>query len=96
MPVRTGGDIPDPIDTETEYMGKILVPNTVGDRGPSGERKLSSAEKKRLGLLTGQDEDVYAERQPGFMGGVDTNFPDPALAKWNLDDPETEGREYVE
>ena len=94
MPVRTGGDIPDPINTETEYAGKVPMPNTIGDRGPT-TRKLSSAEKKRLGLLTGQDEDEYAERQTGFMGGVDSNFPDPALAKWDLD-PDTTDIEYME
>lgn len=94
MPVRTGGDMPDPIDTETEYAGKILVPNTVGDLGPAG-RKLSSAEKKRLGLLTGQDVDPYAERQDAFMGGVDSNFIDPSLTP-EMIEPETEGRTYVE
>jgi hypothetical protein len=94
MPVRTGGDLPDPINTETEYKGKMPIPNTVGDRGPDG-RKLSSAEVKRLGLLTGQTEDEYAPRQEAFMGGVDDNFPDPALDKYTLP-PETDGREYVE
>jgi hypothetical protein len=88
-------DMPDPINTETEFMGIVPMPNTVGDLGPD-TRKLSSAERKRLGLLTGQEEDPYAVRQPGFMGGVDTNFPDPALAKWHLDDPDIDGREYVE
>lgn len=97
MPVRTGGDIPDPINTETEYKGKMPVPNTVGDLGPN-DRKLSPAEKKRLGLLTGQDEDPYAERQPGFMAGVDSNFTDPEIERKHpfYLDPVTEGREYVE
>ena len=75
MPVRTGGDLPDPINTETEYMGRVPMPNTVGYRGPEN-RELDSAEKKRLGLLTGQDEDEFAAREPGFMGGVDSNYPD--------------------
>lgn len=75
MPVRTGGDLPDPINTETEYKGKVPMPNTVGDLGPE-TRILSPEEKKRLGLLTGQDEDPYAERETGFMGGVDSRYPD--------------------
>lgn len=74
MPTRTGGDLPDPINTETEYMGKTPMPNTVGDLGPN-LRKLSSAEKLRLGYLTGQEEDPEAPREPGFMGGVDSRFP---------------------
>lgn len=75
MPVRTGGDLPDPINTETEFKGKVPIPNTVGDLGPEG-RTLEPHEKKRLGLLTGQDEDPYAPRESGFMGGVDSNFPE--------------------
>lgn len=75
MPVRVGGDLPDPINTETEYMGKVPMPNTVGDRGPE-ERDLEPHEKLRLQRLTGQDEDVNAPREPGFMGGVDSRYPE--------------------
>lgn len=74
MPMRTGGDLPDPINTETEYMGKVPMPNTVGDLGP-GDRDLESHEKLRLIRLTGQDQDPHAPREPGFMGGVDSRYP---------------------
>lgn len=76
MPVRTGGDLPDPINSETEFKGLVPIPNTVGSRGPLGERELSPAEIKRLGLLTGQEEDEFAPREPGFMGGVDSKYPE--------------------
>lgn len=75
MPVRTGGDLPDPINTETEYAGKVPMPNTVGDLGPN-VRDLEPHEKLRLIRLTGQDEDPYAPREPGFMGGVDSRYPE--------------------
>lgn len=75
MPVRTGGDLPDPINTETEYAGKVPMPNTVGDLGPN-DRELEPHEKLRLLRLTGQDEDPYAPREPGTMGGVDSRFPE--------------------
>lgn len=75
MPIRTGGDLPDPINTETEYAGRVPTINTVGDLGPN-ERKLSSSEKLRLGYLTGQDEDPDAPRETSFMGGVDSRYPD--------------------
>lgn len=75
MPIRTGGDLPDPINTETEYAGRVPTTNTVGDLGPN-ERKLSSSEKLRLGYLTGQDEDPDAPRETSFMGGVDSRYPD--------------------
>lgn len=82
MPVRTGGDLPDPINTETEYAGIVPMPNTVGDLGPN-ERLLSPSEKLRLGYLTGQDEDPTALREPGFMGGVDSRHPDhPELQEY--------------
>lgn len=74
MPVRTGGDMPDPINTETEYAGKVPTTNSVGDLGPN-ERKLSSSEQLRLGYLTGQTEDPDAPAKPGFMGGVDPDYP---------------------
>lgn len=66
---------PDPINTETEYAGRVPMPNTVGDLGPEG-RDLEPHEKLRLGRLTGQTEDPEAEREPGFMGGVDSNYPE--------------------
>jgi hypothetical protein len=75
MPVRTGGDLPDPIHTETEYAGKVPMPNTVGDLGPN-ERKLSPDERVRLMRLTGQDEDPTAPRETGFMYGVDSRYPE--------------------
>lgn len=75
MPVRTGGDLPDPINTETEYAGKVPMPNTVGYRGPEG-RQLEPHERLRLGYLTGQDEDEFAPRETGMMGGVDSKFPE--------------------
>lgn len=75
MPSLVGGDIPDPINTETEYAGKVPTTNSVGDLGPEG-RRLESHEKLRLGYLTGQDKDPDAPIQPGFMGGVDTNYPE--------------------
>jgi hypothetical protein len=75
MPKRIGGDRPDPINTETEYKGKVPMPNTVSDLGPLG-RKLEPHEKLRLGRLTGQEEDPYAPREPGFMAGVDSRFPE--------------------
>lgn len=82
MPVRTGGDLPDPINTETEYAGRVPMPNTVGYRGPE-ERELESHEKLRLGYLTGQTDDEYAPREPGFMGGVDSKFPEhPELTEY--------------
>lgn len=74
MPTRTGGDLPDRINTETEYAGKVPMPNTVQDLGPL-DRDLETHEKLRLGRLTGQDEDPYAPREPGFMGGVDSRYP---------------------
>jgi hypothetical protein len=67
--------MPDPIHTETEYAGVVPMPNTVGDRGPE-ERELEPHEKLRLGYLTGQEEDEYAPREPGMMGGVDSNYPE--------------------
>lgn len=75
-PVRTGGDLPDPINTETEYAGKVPTTNSVTYLGPDGERKLSPSEKLRLGYLTGQEDDPDAPRKPGFMGGVDPEFPE--------------------
>lgn len=93
MPTRTGGDMPDPINTETEYAGLVPMPNTVGYRG-EGPRELSTAEKLRLGYLTGQEEDEFAEREPGFMGGVDTHFPEfPDL---DLVEGEEAGNTYVD
>lgn len=74
MPTRVGGE-PDPIRTETEYAGKVPMPNTVGDLGPD-VRELKSHERLRLGYLTGQDEDPEAPREPGFMAGVDSRFPE--------------------
>lgn len=89
-PAIVGGDYPDPINTETEYSGKVPKPNTIMDRGPL-ERQLEPHEKKRLGLLTGQDEDVDAPRQPGFMGGVDSNFPEhPELTEYIPEDYRSE------
>ena len=82
MPIRTGGDLPDPINTETEYAGKVPMPNTVGDLGPD-ERILKPHEKLRLGYLTGQMEDPEAPRETGMMGGVDSNYPEhPDLLNW--------------
>lgn len=82
MPIRTGGDLPDPINTETEYAGRVPMPNTVGDLGPEG-RVLKPHEKLRLGYLTGQEEDPEAPRETGMMGGVDSNFPEhPELTEW--------------
>lgn len=76
MPVRTGGDLPDPINTETEYAGKVPMPNTVGDLGPNDRSPLEPHEKLRLGYLTGQEVDPTAAREEGFMGGVDSRNPD--------------------
>lgn len=81
MAVRTGGELPDPINTETEYAGKVPMPNTVGDLGPN-ERELESHEKLRLGYLTGQVEDPEADREAGMMGGVDSNFPETDLGDY--------------
>lgn len=93
MPIRYGGDLPDPVNTETEYMGKVPIPNTIGDLGPE-ERRLSSAEKKRLGLLTGQDENPNAPREPGFMGGVDSNHPEhPEL---DIPGPDYRSEDYLQ
>jgi hypothetical protein len=75
-PVRTGGDLPDPINTETEYAGKVPMPNTVGDLGPEDRSPLEPHEKLRLGYLTGQEEDPEAAAKEGFMGGVDPEFPE--------------------
>jgi hypothetical protein len=75
MPLRVGGDFPDPINTETEYAGKVPMPNTVGDLGPE-VRKLEPHERLRLGYLTGQEEDPEAPRETGFMGGVDSRHPE--------------------
>lgn len=87
MVTRTGGDFPDPINTETEYAGLIPVPNTVGYRGPD-MRDLEPHERLRLGYLTGQEEDEFAPREPGFMGGVDSQFPEH-------DDMELPGPDYA-
>lgn len=76
MPVRTGGDLPDPINTETEYSGKVPMPNTVGDLGPGDGRRLASHEKLRLSYLTGQMDDPEAPRKPDFMAGVDPDYPE--------------------
>lgn len=76
MPVRYGGEVPDPINTETEYAGKVPTTNSVTDLGPFDGRKLSSSERLRLGYLTGQDEDPDAPAEPGFMGGVDSHYPE--------------------
>lgn len=76
MPTRTGGDLPDPVDTETEYFGKALIPNTVGDLGPNDRSPLEPHEKLRLGYLTGQELDPLAPREEGFMGGVDSSNPE--------------------
>jgi hypothetical protein len=62
MPTEYGGDDP-------------LPPNTVQGLGPE-DRKLSITDQKRLGLLTGQEEDPAAPRKPGFMYGVDAEFPE--------------------
>lgn len=86
MPVRTGGDLPDPINTETEYKGKMPMPNTVGDLGPE-ERILETHEQLRLGYLTGQREDPEAPREPGMMGGVDSRYSEH-------DDMELPGIDY--
>lgn len=93
-PVRTGGDIPDPINTETEYAGLVPMPNTVGSRGPD-LRDLEPHEKLRLGRLTGQEEDEEAPREEGFMGGVDSRFPDhPELEEFIP--PDYRSDQYVE
>lgn len=92
MVVRTGGDLPDPINTETEYAGKVPMPNSVGDLGPN-ERRLSSAEKLRLGYLTGQDEDPTAPAEPGFMGGVDSKYPEHD--DMTLPDPDYRSEDYI-
>lgn len=90
MVTRTGGDMPDPINTETEYAGRVPMPNTVGDLGPE-LRELEPHEKLRLGYLTGQDEDPEAPREPGMMGGVDSNFPEhPELTEFIPDDYRSE------
>ena len=95
MPVRTGGDLPDPINTETEYAGKVPMPNTVGDLGPFEGRKLSSAERLRLGYLTGEKDDPYAAREPDFMAGVDSRYPEhPELTEHIPDDYRSE--DYLE
>lgn len=95
MPIRTGGDLPDPINTETEYAGRVPMPNTVGDLGPE-TRDLEPHEKLRLQRLTGQDEDPEASREPGFMGGVDSRYPEhddldgPAMR-----DPDYHSEDYL-
>jgi hypothetical protein len=69
--------------TETEYAGTVPLPNTVQPLGQStvqdyeeNERQLEPHEQLRLGRLTGQTEDTEAPRKPGFMYGVDPDFPD--------------------
>lgn len=92
MPSFTGGDDrPDPINTETEYAGRVPMPNTVGDLGPEG-RELEPHEKLRLARLTGQMEDPEAPREPGFMAGVDSRFPEHD--DMDLPDPDYRG-EYL-
>ena len=93
MVTRVGGDLPDPINTETEYAGRVPISNTVGSRGPN-ERPLKPSEKSRLGYLTGQDEDTEAERQPYFMAGVDTNYP-PVPEQATVD-PRYRSDDYLE
>jgi hypothetical protein len=83
--------MPDPINTETEYAGKVPMPNTVGYRG-EGERELEPHEKLRLSRLTGQDEDEFAPRETGFMGGVDSRYPEhPELNENIPEDYRSEG-----
>jgi hypothetical protein len=60
----------------TEYGGDDTLPNTVQGRGPDGGRKLETHEAKRLGLLTGQEDDTLAPRKEGFMFGVDPDYPE--------------------
>lgn len=76
MPQLVGGDDDEVVTTDTEYAGQVPLANTVQSLGPFGSRELSNAEKLRLGYLTGQEEDPDAPREPGFMGGVDSNYPD--------------------
>lgn len=83
MVVRTGGDLPDPINTETEYAGKIIMPNTVGDLGPE-LRSLETHEQLRLGYLTGQRDDPEAPREPSFMGGVDSKYSEQLELELNI------------
>lgn len=61
----------------TEYGGDEVLPNSVQGLGPNGGRKLETHEQKRLGLLTGQEEDPAApSKSPGFMYGVDPDYPE--------------------
>lgn len=80
MPTFVGGEEPlENTAAETEYGGTQPLPNAVQALGPSnGEttRNLENHEKLRLGYLTGQEEDPMAPRETGFMGGVDSNFPE--------------------
>lgn len=75
MTLRYPEELPDSINTETEYKGRVPNPNSVGALGPE-TRDLSSSEKLRLTYLTGQDEDPDAPQEPGFMGGVDSRYPE--------------------
>lgn len=94
MPARTGGDLPDPINTETEYAGKVPTTNSVTSLGPN-TRKLKGHEKLRLGYLTGQEEDPDAPRESGFMFGVDSRYP--AHPDMNIPLPPVDGPdEYLE
>jgi hypothetical protein len=78
MPQRVGGEgVVDAVNTETEYAGTVPQKNTVQPLGPTGAltvRDLEPHEKLRLGYLTGQEEDPLADRETGFMGGVDSHY----------------------
>lgn len=80
MPERMGGDMPDPINTETEYAGKVPTVNGIGDLGPEA-RKLKNHEKLSLGYQTGQEEDPEVARKSGFMFGVDPDYPETDVAE---------------
>jgi hypothetical protein len=77
MPTLVGGEDGEAIQPiDTEYGGRQPLPNAVQSLGPDQGRKLTNAEKLRLGYLTGQEEDPDAPRETGFMGGVDSHFPE--------------------
>jgi hypothetical protein len=95
MPQRVGGQEPDPDKDPTEYGGDLTLPNTVQGLGPELGRKLENHEKLRLGYLTGQEEDPDAPRELGFMGGVDSNYPEhPDLS--DFIPPDFRSEDYLE
>lgn len=74
MPETVGG-------TESEYAGTVPTTNTVQPKEPG---LLTNVEKLRLSRLTGEEDDTEAPREPGFMYGVDSRYPERKEVKHDI------------